>query len=56
MNTGIAWKLHLHEQQHPPVLFSSNTLHEITGVNAMLKEPLQRLDMIHWQEAVVGVF
>jgi hypothetical protein len=33
-----------------------NTHHEITGVNTMLKEPFQRLDMSHWQEAVMGVF
>jgi hypothetical protein len=32
-----------------------NTHHEITGVNTMLKEPLQRLDMSHWQKAVHGV-
>jgi hypothetical protein len=32
-----------------------DTHHEITWVNTMLKEPFQRLDMSHWQEAVEGV-
>jgi hypothetical protein len=33
-----------------------HTSHEITGMNTLLKESLQGLDMSHWQEAVNGVF